>query len=332
MMSFKHAEIQSATTKPARTGRWILGTLGLFFAALCLAGIYLHSAPRQTELPRAFTIEPGTSVSEITKQAKRDGFVRSSLLLYAVLARFYESKTLYAGTYLVVEPLSTSEFAAKLAGQDIVIDTVAVTIPEGVRARMIGALAAEVLEDFDATTFTTLAEPREGYLFPETYHVPQHFSETELFELLQDTFVLQTADVQSAMQDHDLGEYGVLTLASIIEREANDEASMRMVSGILQNRLAIDMALQTDASIEYDLDKPLAELTPEDLEQDSPYNTYRNRELPPTPIGNPGLMAIEAVLDPTPSEYLYYITGLDGAFYYARTFDEHRKNIDRYLR
>ena len=92
------------------------------------------------------------------------------------------------------------------------------------------------------------------------------------------------------------------------------------------------MALQTDASIEYVLDKPLNELVPSDLEIDSPYNTYQNPGLPPTPIGNPGLEAIKAVLYPTPSKYLFYITGNDGNFYYAKNFDQHRLNIARYLR
>jgi UPF0755 protein len=121
-------------------------------------------------------------------------------------------------------------------------------------------------------------------------------------------------------------------LASIIEREANSPESMKMVSGILQNRLTIDMPLQADASIEYILDKPLNALLPEDLKIDSPYNTYLNRGLPPTPIGNPGLTAIEAVLEPTLSKYLFYITDETGEFHYAEDFDQHRANIQRYLR
>ena len=92
------------------------------------------------------------------------------------------------------------------------------------------------------------------------------------------------------------------------------------------------MALQADASIEYVLGKPLGELTPEDLEIDTPYNTYLYRGLPPTPIGNPGLAAIRAVLEPTSSDYLFYITDSEGNFYYAETFDEHRANIAKYLR
>ena len=124
----------------------------------------------------------------------------------------------------------------------------------------------------------------------------------------------------------------ILILASIIEREANTEESQKMISGIFQNRLAINMPLQADASIEYVLDKPLNELTPRDLEIDSPYNTYLNLGLPPTPIGNPGMEAIDAVLNPTKSDYYYYITDENGDFYYAKSYAEHLRNIEQYLR
>ena len=96
--------------------------------------------------------------------------------------------------------------------------------------------------------------------------------------------------------------------------------------------MSIGMALQADASIEYVLDKPLSELTSEDLKIDSPYNTYLYTGLPPTPIGNPGLQAIMAVLEPTESDYFYYITDEDGVFHYAQTFNQHKSNIAKYLR
>lgn len=97
------------------------------------------------------------------------------------------------------------------------------------------------------------------------------------------------------------------------------------------------MPLQADATIEYVLETPLNELAPGELAEnlralDSPYNTYLYRGLPPTPIGNPGLTAITAVLEPTPSEYFFYITGSDGNFYYAETLDAHNQNVTRYLR
>jgi UPF0755 protein len=125
----------------------------------------------------------------------------------------------------------------------------------------------------------------------------------------------------------------IVILASILEREANSPESMQAVANILLRRLAIDMPLQVDASIEYILDKPLGELLPEDLRQDSPYNTYTRFGLPPTPIGNPGAVALSAVINATTATpYLFYITGDDGNFYYGRDFDEHRLNIARYLR
>ena len=106
---------------------------------------------------------------------------------------------------------------------------------------------------------------------------------------------------------------------------------MKIVAGILDSRLVLGMPLQVDATMEYVLDKPLSQLEPEDLEIDSPYNTYLNSGLPPTPIGNPGLAAIRAVLEPLPTDYLFYITDENGDFYYAKNFEEHKQNIARYL-
>ncbi len=312
----------------------------LYFAFILFAGLtgavvfmlYLLSAPKFGELPRTFTIEPGMSVGEIATKAKAEGFVHSSLVLYAMLTYFHEPTELFAGTYMVEEELSVADFAAKLAAKDIVVDNVAIMIPEGTRVTDIAAAAARSLTGFDENEFIAVALPQEGYLFPETYHIPAHFTEVELSKLMRTTFDEKTLEIRNAMMSHPLGEYGVLILASIIEREANDPTSMKMVSGILQNRMREAMPLQADASIEYALDKPLKELTPDDLKRDTPYNTYLYRGLPPTPIGNPGLEAIKAVLEPTKSDYFFYITTDNGTFYYARTFDEHRTNIEAYLR
>jgi UPF0755 protein len=188
------------------------------------------------------------------------------------------------------------------------------------------------LPSFDEQTFLELTKNNEGYLFPETYFVPEDFTAEEFVNLLTETYASALRPYKDAIASSTLSEFEVLTLASILEREANDETSMRMVSGILQNRLDIGMALQADATIGYVLDKPITELSPEDLEIDSPYNTYMNTGLTPTPIGNPGIQAIEAVLYPTKNEYLYYITGTDGTFHYAETFEEHKTNIEKYLR
>ena len=178
------------------------------------------------------------------------------------------------------------------------------------------------------------AEKHEGRLYPDTYLVPKTFTDIELLDLMLKTFDEKvTVPYQKEIAQDKLSLDEIIILASILEREANDEESMKMVSGILRNRLDIKMPLQADASIEYVLDKKLSELSPADLKEiDSPYNTYLNLGLPPTAIGNPGLKAILAALRPAQTDYLYYLTDKEGNFHYAKTYAEHLKNINRYLR
>ena len=123
----------------------------------------------------------------------------------------------------------------------------------------------------------------------------------------------------------------VIVLASILEREARSEESMRMVAGILLKRMEIDMPLQVDAPFEYFISKSSAFLTYSDLALESPYNTYLNTGLPPTPIANPGLKSIRAVLNPIESDYLFYLTAPGGEFHYSRTYEEHKYKKDLYL-
>jgi UPF0755 protein len=120
-------------------------------------------------------------------------------------------------------------------------------------------------------------------------------------------------------------------MASILEREANNPEDMRIVAGILWNRLDIDMPLQVDAVFGYIRQENGYTPTAEDLQLDSPYNTYRNRGLPPTPISNPGLDALLAAVQPEETPYLYYLTGRDGKMYYGRTFEDHKRNRALYL-
>jgi UPF0755 protein len=278
------------------------------------------------------TIAEGVSAATAVGELERAGLVRSPLLFHALLVLFFDPGEIKAGTHTFTTVPGTYALAARLTGTAPPGATVTLTLPEGFTAREYATLAGRVLNDLDVAEFVSLATPHEGFLFPDTYLVPPDFTETALLELLRDTYDERTAALAPAIAAHPLSLTEVVTLASLLEREANSEASKRMVSGILQSRLRLGMPLQADASIEYVLNKPLTELTPADLETDSPYNTYLNRGLPPTPIGNPGLTAIEAVLAPTESPYLFYITGNDGAFYYAETYAEHQQNIERYLR
>lgn len=296
--------------------------------------ILLNKPPTDFPVNIPVSIPEGTSAREATAIFARAGLVQSEFALYLSLMRWHEPSDIKASTYIFREPIDTKTIAYELTQGNFATDLLRITHKEGERATTIAATAEKILSQFDAQKFIALAEPYEGRLFPDTYYVPYDFTAEELFELLIDTYTKRVHKpyYEDELVHRELTEDEMLILASIIEREANSEESMKMVSGILHNRLRIGMALQTDASIEYVLDKPLGKLVPEDLEIDSPYNTYLYPGLPPTPIGNPGLDAIKAVLEPTPSNYFFYITGNDGNFYYAENFDQHRLNIARYLR
>lgn len=309
--------------------------LTLAVAILCAALLFYFLAgrpPADFPVDSTITINPGSNVSTIVEQFKSAGYVRSANLLYLVLIFAHDARDIKAGTYYFTDPVSVRSVADIITEIGPKDELLRLTIPEGTRVTLIAAIAKEALTDFDAKSFIEQALPFEGKLFPETYFVPEDFTADELLNLMNETYETEIAPLRPQIERSNFTESEILTLASIIEREANSDESMKLVSGVFQNRLAINMPLQADASIEYVLDKPLSELTPKDLEIDSPYNTYLTADLPPTPIGNPGLEAIKAVLEPTASDYFFYLTANDGTFYFAKTFDEHRVNIARYLR
>lgn len=311
--------------------------LGLLL--LLLAGALLYSWVQTANQPpegfpvgEPIEISPGMNVREITELLAERGVVRSNTLLYYLVVLFHDPSTIKASTYYFDQPLTATAVATRLTEGDFTADLIRFTHIEGERVTQLAKRAELALPAFDAATFVAAAEPHEGKLYPDTYFVPASFTADDLRTLMLDTFSEKIAPYESAISTHPLDLDEILVLASIIEREANSPESKRLVSSVLQNRLEIGMALQADASIEYVLDKPLAELTPADLEIDTPYNTYLYPGLPPTPIGNPGLEAILAVLEPAESDYFYYITDDTGVFHYAKTYNEHLRNIERYLR
>lgn len=308
---------------------FLLLALWLLFA---LTTTFLNSPPSSFPVDSTFVIENGMSTRLAAKALKEQGMIRSEWYFYTTVILFYDPRNIKASTYYFSEPLRTNEIIEQLLTGDFDNDLVRVTFPEGIPAlEMVDILESADLVDFDSELFLTLAQPVEGTLFPDTFFVPPNFSAADWFELLTQQHRTVMSDLRGKYEQA-LSDEEIIILASIIEREANSEESMRMVSGILQNRLEIGMPLQADATMEYVLEKPLAELVPSDLEIDTPYNTYLYTGLPPTPIGNPGRTALEAVFNPIESENFFYITGNDGNFYYAETFDEHRRNIARYLR
>lgn len=305
----------------------------LFFLIILLLYYYLLLTPaKKFPIETPITISAGYSVKETATVLYDNGFIKSKLSLYLSLILWHKLEDIKADTYIFSEPLSAKDLTVELTTGHFAKNLVKLTLIEGERAELIAKRTKEKLPDFDSVEFLRLAVPEEGKLFPDTYHVPSTFTATELFSLLSQTYKTKIEPLRKEIEASDYNESEVLTLASILEREANTPESMSIVAGILEKRLKMKMPLQVDATLEYILDKPLAKLSATDLDLDSPYNTYKIIGLPPTPIGNPGLDSIKAVLHPKETSYLFYITDNSGKFHYAQSFDEHKQNIAKYLR
>lgn len=173
----------------------------------------------------------------------------------------------------------------------------------------------------------------EGYLFPDTYHFSKKQSLNDVVKTLTGTMdKLWTPEMEAKREDLGLTRHEVLTLASLIEREAYNDAERGTISGVIQNRLDAGMPLQIDATVIYGLGEGKEHMTRvlySDLEKENPFNTYRNKGLPPGPIASPGENSIIAALNPETHDYLYYVMGENGHVF-AKTYNEHLKNVEKY--
>jgi UPF0755 protein len=171
----------------------------------------------------------------------------------------------------------------------------------------------------------------EGYLFPDTYQFVRGLSAEEILgRMVQRLRSKLTPDVVARARARGLDVHQLLTLASIIEREAVDPEEQRLISAVFWNRMRLDMPLQADPTVQYAVAKERRALTRADLTADHPYNTYTRRGLPPGPIASPGLGAIQAAVDPAPVNYLYFVARDDRRHTFSTTVAEHNRAVLRY--
>lgn len=272
----------------------------------------------------------GAGLFEVARSLERDGVIRNAAWFRSIAVLFGGDRDLQSGDYYMPYPQSVYRIIERVLRGDHQIDRVRITIPEGYTVKKIANLFDERFPLFDKKEFIKLAP--EGYMFPDTYFIGVNATATSTIAILRNNFNKRlfplTGDIEASGKTLD----EIIIMASIIESEANTKEDREIVSGILWKRLAQNMPLQVDASLTYLNGKTSAELTQSDLQFDSPYNTYIRPGLPPAPISNPGLESIRAALHPTTTPYLYFLTGDDGKMYYARTFDEHKANIQKHIR
>lgn len=198
-----------------------------------------------------------------------------------------------------------------------------ITIPEGWTVQQIDDYLAEkqILAKGD---FLAAAKDKEGYLFPDTYFLSEKPTAEEIIKKMEENFQQKTTGLNLKKDD--------LILASIVEKEVSTEEDRKIAASVFKNRLKYNMALESCATVNYILGNNKKILSNQDIATPSPYNTYLHQGLPPGPIGNPGLAAINAALNPTESNYFYFLTGNDGKTYFAKTKTEQDQNKQKYLK
>lgn len=304
-----------------------------------------------------FVVEKGATTSQIAAKLYEKGLIKNETIFRLLSKVNGFDGTYKSGTHIVSDKLSYDEMMRVLSSDAV---TRKVTIPEGKTVTQIADilyqnkiikdkarfLKAVNTEEFDYDFLKNLPDRQyklEGYLFPDTYEYDYNASDREIIIKMLNNFdkkFNQTYRDMIAELPIEMSLDDVITMASIIEREARDPDERYIISGVLYNRLTSKdktlRKLQVDATIQYILLKNTGaykdRVLYEDLEIDDPYNTYLNEGLPPGPICCPGEAAIKAALMPDENNYYYYVAKGDakGSHAFAKTFKEHQANINKY--
>lgn len=281
-------------------------------------------------------IPEGSSTASIASLLEEKGLISSGFAFKAYIRLSGMEGELKYGRYDLSMGESMLSMARKLSlGLQ---KGVVLRVPEGYTARQIAA-RAETLGLADYDEFMELVEAPgeelsgiipfrtggglEGFLFPDTYEFSEGAGAKAVIKAMLDNFADKAASMITSKLKLDLSPEKVVVLASIVEKEALLSSELPIVAGVFMNRLNINMALQSCATVQYLLPEPKAVLSKEDTLIKSPYNTYLTTGLPPGPISNPGLAAIEAVLEPAKHDYLFFVANGDGSHSFSRTYGEH---------
>jgi len=305
------------------------------FACILVSLVFylsLWRAPSDFPVHSIVRVESGESLQVTTQKFTALRMIRSPFIFRSLVILLGGEKKVTAGDYLLTIKESPLTLAWRIIEGRLGMEPVKVTVPEGLNVSEISGILSKNLISFDVKTFEALAKEKEGYLFPDTYFFPPTAKPEDVMSRMQENFIEKIKSIQQDIELFGKSEKDVVTMASILEGEARDTESRRIVAGILWRRMSIGMPLQVDATFKYINGKNSFNLTYADLKIESPYNTYVVKGLPPTPINNPGINALLAAVTPIKTDYLYFLTGDDGKMYYAKTFEAHKINKAKYLK
>ena len=343
--AFKEASRDSRHMIPHISRLTILVSCCLAIVGIILALIlapYLTSKELALE-PKEIRIALGTSTKSIAKQLADERIIRSSLLFEVVAYFEGASRYLQAGTYELSAAMSPREIIHQLKAGKVVHRHF--VVPEGLTVAQIAQLFEDegfgTAESFNRAARDLQWQKRygievnslEGYLFPNTYKLVDGIAAAKVIKMMLDEFNRHwTRERTQEAESINFSPQEIITLASIIEKEAKIDSERPLISAVFHNRLKRGWKLEADPTVLYALGNPPRALTTRDLKFDSSYNTYVNRGLPPAPICNPGLASIIAALRPVESSHLYFVAIGDGKHYFSNTLAEHNRVVRRIRR
>lgn len=309
---------------------------------LCWYLFCLAVPPGDGSTVRDVSFPAGSGIRKLAAELKASGIIRSSWHFILVARLRGDSRRLKAGDYRFNDAMTPGVILRKVVAGDV--DFRRFVLPEGYSIYQ----AAELLEQkgyFKKSAFLEKCrDPAllarldvrersvEGYLYPATYNLPQHIDEEQLITRMVEQFNKAFAGLKGEAAGGGLSRHEIVTLASIIEKEAVSPEEKPLIASVFYNRLRLGMPLQSDPTAVYGVRAFAGKVTKADIERRSPYNTYLVNGLPPGPIGNPGTDALKAVLHPARTNYLYFVARMDGTHQFSRTLDEHNRAVSRYLK
>lgn len=287
--------------------------------------------PENFPIGELVTIEQNVSLREAAESLENQSVVRSGTALRVLLFVMGYQRDVHAGDYLFKEPKDMITVARAVALGAYGLEPLRIQIPEGATTKEMAKIYAARLQRFDDENFLTYARPLEGFLFPDTYFFLPNATETLVIETMQQNFDahIEALAEQIAAFGKPLTE--VVTMASLLEREARTTQDRRMISGVLWNRIERGMLLQVDAAFLYTIGRSTYHLSLADLASDTPYNTYRYKGLPPGAIGSPSMDSLTAAVTPIKHAYLFYLADRNGTTYYSKTYAEHLRKKRLYI-
>ncbi|MFY3791019.1 endolytic transglycosylase MltG [Ureibacillus sp. MALMAid1270] len=301
----------------------------------------------------------GSSLTTISNILQEKGIVKDARI-FKYYTKFKNESDFQAGNYSLTQSMTLDEIIESLKTGRVYREPVfTLTVPEGLTLEQIAKIIekntvysadeflnkvtdSKFIENMMGTYPELITEEvldgniryaLEGYLYPATY---SFYEEKPSLDEIITTMISQTEEVMKGysglLEEKQISVHDLLTFASLLEEEATAQTDRETIASVFYNRLEIDMPLQTDPTVLYALGSHKDQVLYEDLEVDSPYNTYVITGLPPGPIANAGKISIEAALNPTDTEYLYFLADKEGTNHFAKTYEEHLQNIETYLR